>query len=74
MSYPTLDTDWARSVKGNYWRRIDGVPLIVGSKRSGGYWVRVGDKFLQGDYESLSQAKGAAATAYETGKIFGPRW
>ncbi len=68
------DTDWARSAKGNHWRRFNGVPLVVGSKKNGGYWVRVGDGFIQGNHESLPQAKGAAELAYETGKVFGSGW
>ena len=56
---PHHDTDWALSAKGNCWRRQDGTPLIVGQAKSGRIWARVGDDFLDGEYDSLSEAKAA---------------
>ena len=53
------DTDCDLTAKGNWWRRIDGTPLIVGQSKSGRVWARVGDDFLDGQYDSLSEAKAA---------------
>jgi hypothetical protein len=61
MTYPTHDTDWALSVKGNWWRRRDGLLLSAGTRKSDGrYWARRGDEFLKGSFNALSAAKFAA--------------
>ncbi len=61
MTYPTHDTDWALSVKGNWWRRRDGLLLSAGTRKSDGrYWARRGDEFLNGSFNALSAAKFAA--------------
>ena len=60
MNYPTHDTEWATSSKGNTWRRINGVTLIVGQRKDGKWWARRGDEFLKGSFDSKSQAKLAA--------------
>lgn len=56
---PQHDTDWALSAKGNWWRRIDGVAMIVGKTKDGRIWARVGDNFLNGQHDSLSEAQAA---------------
>ena len=53
------DTDWDTSTKGNLWRRQDGTPLIVGMSKYGRIWARVGDDFLEGNYDSIEEAKAA---------------
>ena len=53
------DTDWDLSAKGNLWRRQDGTPMIVGMSKYGRIWVRVGDDFLDGQYDSLEEAQAA---------------
>lgn len=61
MNYPTRDSDWARSAKGNLWRRMNGVLLVVGKRKSdGGIWVRVGEDFLKGSFPTEASAKRAA--------------
>ena len=30
--YSNEDTDWASSLKGNYWKRVSGKVLVVGQK------------------------------------------
>lgn len=61
MNYPTHDTDWAKSAKGNLWRRMDGVLLVVGKRKSDGqFWVRTGEDFLKGTFATETQAKRAA--------------
>ena len=61
MTYPTHDTDWALSAKGNWWRRSDGLLLSAGTRKSDGrYWARRGDAFLKGSFGSLEAAKYAA--------------
>ena len=61
MTYPTHDTDWALSAKGNWWRRCDGLLLSAGTRKSDGrYWARRGDEFLKGSFNALSAAKFAA--------------
>jgi hypothetical protein len=63
VSYPTHDTQWAESNKGNLWRRRDGEVLVVGkSKTTGKFWARNGDGFIPGSFESLRAAKHAAET------------
>ena len=52
---PQRDTDWALSAKGNWWCRINGTLLIVGQNKAGRIWARVGDNFLEGDYDSLTR-------------------
>lgn len=64
MSYPIHDPDWATSSKGNYWRRKDGIVLIAGKRRDGGYWARRGDNFVSGSFSTLSEAKRAAETGH----------
>ena len=56
---PNHDTDWALSAKANWWRRENGVPLIVGMSKHGRIWARVGDNFLDGHYDSIEQARAA---------------
>ena len=53
------DTDWDLSAKGNLWRRQDGTPMIVGISKYGRIWARVGDDFLEGQYDSIEEAKAA---------------
>jgi hypothetical protein len=61
MNYPTHDTDWAISAKGNLWRRKDGVLLLVGKRTSDErFWARVGDNFLKGSFPTEESAKLAA--------------
>lgn len=61
MTYPTHDTSWARSAKGNLWRRMDGVSLVVGKRKSDGqFWARTGEDFLKGSFPTEALAKRAA--------------
>lgn len=53
------DTDWVLSAKRNWWRRENGIPLIVGMSKYGRIWARVGDDFLDGQYDSLEEAQAA---------------
>jgi hypothetical protein len=64
MNYPTHDTQWALSQKGNWWRRKNGVALIVGKRKDGRYWARRGDDFVSGSFSTLSEAKRAAETGH----------
>jgi hypothetical protein len=66
MTYSTSDTDWAESQGGNQWRRLGGVPLIVGrSKNRKLYWASVDYKFLQEQFETPEEAKAAAETEFK---------
>ena len=61
MSYPTHDTDWATSAKGNEWRRINGVVLVVGRRKTDGkYWAMRDGDFLKESYATEALAKKAA--------------
>ena len=60
MNYPTHDTPWATSAKGNIWRRVNGIPLIVGKRKDGRWWARRGDSFIDGSFPSEESAKAAA--------------
>lgn len=35
--FSNQDTDWAISAKGNNWRRINGVVIVVGGKKTGAF-------------------------------------
>jgi hypothetical protein len=60
MKYPTHDTEWATSPKGNLWKKTNGIALIVGEKKNGRYWARRGQDFLKGDFGSEREAMLAA--------------
>ena len=53
------NTDWTSSVEGNWSRRGNGIPLIVGMSKYGRIRARVGDNFLEGQYDSLEEARAA---------------
>lgn len=65
MNYPTHDTEWATSAKGNIWKRDNGITLIVGKRKDGRWWARRGDEFVKGSFESKIQAKLAAELGFE---------
>ena len=55
------DTSWSLSQKGNYWRRVAGIVLVVGGQKKGpGYWALVGEDFLAGEFETKIDAQEAA--------------
>lgn len=59
--YPTHDTDWATSAKGNQWRRINGVLLVVGRRKTDGkFWAMRDGDFLKDSYSTEALAKKAA--------------
>ena len=59
--FSTHDTDWATSAKGNEWRRINGVVLVVGRRNTDGkYWAMRDGNFLKDSYATESVAKKAA--------------
>jgi hypothetical protein len=61
MSYPTYDTDWATSAKGNQWRRLEGVLLVVGRSRNREtYWAMADGNFVSQDFQAIGAAKHAA--------------
>ena len=55
------DSDWAVSAKGNYWRVLNGIHLVVGKSKSyESYWARVGEEFIDDYFLSLEAAQQAA--------------
>ena len=68
MNFPTNDTNWATSAKGNLWKRTNGVICVVGQRKGGGYWARRGDDFVSGSFSTLSEAKRAAETGHSSGE------
>jgi hypothetical protein len=62
MTYPTHDTQWALSKKGNWWRRKNGIALIVGEHKDGRFWARRGDDFMEGSYGTIAEAQRGAET------------
>jgi hypothetical protein len=61
MIYSDRDTEWDTSAKGNIWRRVNGVVLVIGKKKYGeSYWVMRDGEFLDGDFNSKSEAVRAA--------------
>lgn len=65
MSYSTRDTDWDLSAKGNYWRRINGKVLVVGTKDKEWYWAMVDGQFADDMYRTPDEAQTAAEELYE---------
>lgn len=60
MNNSENNTNWAISSKGNNWKRINGVVLIVGyNKASGKYWARRGNDFIKGSFETEQSAMSA---------------
>lgn len=68
MSYSNRDTDWDLSAKGNYWRRINGTVLVVGTKDKQWYWAMVDGKFADEQYRTVNEAQQAAEDLYEEQK------
>jgi len=60
MNYPTNDTFWSTSAKGNEWRRLNEKVLVVGQKKNGTYWAMFNGDFIEGEFESESIAKKTA--------------
>ena len=58
--YPTHDTDWDLSAKGNYWRRYEGKLLVTGTKFGDFYWVRIDNDFMDEQFFTLEEAQDAA--------------
>ena len=55
------DTDWATSAKGNQWRRMNGVLLVVGRRKTDGkYWAMRDREFFKDSYGTEALAKKAA--------------
>ena len=65
MNYPTHDTEWATSAKGNTWKRINGIGLVVGKRKDGRWWARRGNEFIKGSFTSKIQAMNAAELGHE---------
>jgi hypothetical protein len=65
MNYPTRDTEWATSAKGNTWKRINGIGLVVGKRKDGWWWARRGDNFVKGSFTSKIEAMNAAELGHE---------
>ena len=60
MTYSTYDSKWALSKKGNWWRRKNGVNLIVGEYKDGRFWALRGGVFMQGSYGTIAEAQRGA--------------
>lgn len=60
MNYSTKDTDWAKSSKGNYWRRFSGKVIVVGTKDKKFYWAMIDGDFLNGQFMTKEAAQKAA--------------
>jgi hypothetical protein len=65
MNYPTRDTEWATSAKGNTWKRINGIALIVGKRKDGTWWARRGDDFIKGSFFTKQEAMSAAEHGHD---------
>ena len=65
MKYPTHDTEWATSAKGNTWRRIKGIGLVVGKRKDGRWWALCGEDFIKGSFSTKQEAKNAAELGLE---------
>ena len=65
MNYPTRDTEWATSAKGNTWKRTNGIPMIVGKRKDGRWWARRGDDFIKGSFSTKLEAMNAAEHGFD---------
>lgn len=65
MNYPTRDTEWSTSAKGNTWKRSNGIGLVVGKRKDGRWWARRGDDFVKGSFASKIQAMNAAEQGHD---------
>ncbi len=66
MKYPTYNTTWATSAKGNQWRRLNKKVLVVGQfKDNDYYWAMRDGEFLKGRFESIQGAQYAAENGIE---------
>lgn len=65
MNYPTRDTEWATSAKGNTWKRTSGIALIVGKRKDGRWWARRGDDFIKGSFSTKQEAMNAAEHGHD---------
>lgn len=65
MNYPTHDTEWATSSKGNTWKRINDIGLVVGKRKDGKWWARRGDDFVKGSFASKIEAMNAAEQGHD---------
>ncbi len=66
MKYPTHDTNWSLSSKGNFWRRLNKKLLVVGQfKDNDFYWSMRDGEFLKGRFDSIEDAKFAAEHGIE---------
>ena len=54
------DTDWDLSAKGNWWRRENGTPLIVGISKYGLVWPMVDGDFIDEAFDYLEDVQIAA--------------
>ena len=61
MTYSTHETDWAVSARGNFWRRVNGIVLVVGRKKGeDSYWAMRDGVFIDGNFRTKEQAQRAA--------------
>lgn len=60
MKYPTHDTNWATSAKGNTWKRSKGILFAVGKRKDGTYWAMRDGKFRNGNFATKHSAMHAA--------------
>jgi hypothetical protein len=66
MTFPTHDTNWATSGKGNKWRRQGGKILVVGRFKTNDYfWAMRDGEFLKGKFSTIQQAQHAVESASE---------
>lgn len=68
MHYSSKDTEWAIARSGNFWKRSNGIPMIVGKRKDGRWWARRGDDFIKGSFATEEEAKSAAEQGYDGGQ------
>jgi hypothetical protein len=51
------DTDWKVSAKGNLWRLKNLQVLVVGTTQDDRVWARIDEKFINGQFETIDDAK-----------------
>lgn len=57
MIYSNRDTEWSSSSRGNDWRRISGLVLVVGRAKGGThFWAMIDGEFIDGYFETLADA------------------
>jgi hypothetical protein len=66
MNFPTHDTSWAISSKGNHWKRKDGIALVAGKRKDGDIGLGEATAFFRARLPVLKKLKVHSKTTRPT--------